>query len=171
MKRVLLLQIVVFLFGWLFFGIEFTKPVDITSADWPILSQGMNFSIHIPAIYLLFLGVTIAPFAEELQFRGPFWMGIRHGGFANFLEQHWAYFWLIVVASGLIFGLLHTNYSMPWRLFAAFFGATSVWLVLRYKKLWPTILMHYGWNIFLASVEFFLSPYIREDLARMITFN
>lgn len=86
---------------------------------------------------LLFLAVAIlTPIKEELIFRG-----IIHRFF-----EHRYHFWVGLIISSLIFGLLH--FGFPWS--AIFMGAVFVWLYRVTNSLLPPILLHIAWNGFAA---------------------
>lgn len=78
----------------------------------------------------LFLLVLVAPFTEELLFRGLFLRGFRdrYGKLTA------------VLASGLLFGIIHLN---PWQFIAtSAAGAVLAWWALETGSLWPCIYGH-----------------------------
>jgi membrane protease YdiL (CAAX protease family) len=81
-------------------------------------------------ISMLFLGGIIAPFAEELFFRGVLFRWIR---------DRWGA-WAGVLISGIIFGAAHGEVSVA--VAASVLGFILAWIYDRSKSLWPSIIIH-----------------------------
>lgn len=93
-----------------------------------------------------FLAVgVIAPFAEELLFRGVIFAGL-----AQYLPLWWA-----AIISGIIFGAAHLD---PWSIVPlAVVGTGLALLYRRTGSLWPNIIAHGAFNTF-ALVLVYLFP-------------
>lgn len=85
-------------------------------------------------IIILFGMAVITPVKEEFLFRG-----ILHG----FLSEKWG-FWLGLILSSVIFGLLHPGYAIS----ASIMGAVFVGLYRLTRSLIVPILLHIVWNAF-----------------------
>lgn len=93
-----------------------------------------------------FLAVgVIAPFAEELLFRGVIFAGLAQ----------WLPVWLAAAISGIIFGAAHLD---PWSIVPlAVVGTGLALLYRRTGSLWPNIIAHGAFNTF-ALVLVYLFP-------------
>lgn len=82
------------------------------------------------AIAMILLVGLAVPFAEELFFRGLLyrWMRVRWG------------FWVGLLFSSLVFGLLHVDPSLIGATFIM--GLALGWIYERSQSLWPSILIH-----------------------------
>jgi membrane protease YdiL (CAAX protease family) len=82
------------------------------------------------AIAMILLVGLAVPFAEELFFRGLLyrWMRSRWG------------FWIGLLGSSLVFGLLHIDPSLVGATFIM--GIALGWIYERSQSLWPSILIH-----------------------------
>jgi membrane protease YdiL (CAAX protease family) len=78
---------------------------------------------------MLLLGGVIAPFAEELFFRGVLYPWLRGWG-VNFG----------IIVSSVIFGAVHGELSVGAS--AAVLGLIMAWLVERSQSLWPAVVVH-----------------------------
>jgi len=100
-------------------------------------------------------GVLLAPFVEELFFRGLLVaIPVRMGGIA---------FWPVAIASGLLFGSLHVSWGdgiaageLPVLLVTGIGGVWYAWLVRTFAwNLWTTICLHAvmnaAWQLFAIS--------------------
>jgi membrane protease YdiL (CAAX protease family) len=92
--------------------------------------------------YLTFFlaSVVIAPFAEELVFRGYL---------MNLWRARWGT-WAGVLLSSLVFGLFHFERAI----FAAVMGIAFALIYLRYDSLWPGVILHAAVNF--AAFPWFL---------------
>lgn len=174
-KTVFLLQCLALLFVWVFFGMEYTKSVTIDSRSMPgvwLISRFIHivpFTFHFPVILLLLFGVTFSPVIEELMYRAPFWFAIRGKRFQNPSGTSKLLLWGMATIVSVQFGMQHNNYALPWQFFTAFMGLSWTWLVIKHKRLWPTIFLHYVWNVILASIELVNSPHVHQELTNLIT--
>lgn len=82
------------------------------------------------AISMFVLGGLLAPFAEELFFRGVFY---------RWLRDRWGV-WPGILISGLVFGALHGEISIAGA--AAVLGFLLAWVYERSGSLWPAVLIH-----------------------------
>ena len=81
-------------------------------------------------VLILVLLMVVAPFAEEVVFRGVI-MASLHRRFGPV----WA-----IVGSGLLFAFVHVQ---PATVFAiVFVGLALGWLAMRYRSIWPSIIAH-----------------------------
>jgi membrane protease YdiL (CAAX protease family) len=95
--------------------IEFLLPEDLTD---------------ISAFLMLLLAGVIAPFAEELLFRGVFY---------TMLKERWGV-WPGVLISSFVFGLAHANFAVG---LTAFLLGILLALVFEYSQsLWTAVLIH-----------------------------
>lgn len=78
---------------------------------------------------MLLLGGVVAPFAEELFFRGVLYPWLRRWG-VNFS----------IVVSSVIFGAVHGELSVAAS--AVVLGLIMAWLVERSQSLWPAVIVH-----------------------------
>jgi hypothetical protein len=76
--------------------------------------------------------VLIAPFCEELFFRGFLFAGLR---------SRWS-LWPAAIVSGLIFGLVHAPTGVTAVVPLAALGIALCWLYDRTGSLWPCVLAH-----------------------------
>lgn len=120
-----------------------------------LLSGGANSQY--PQLYnalMLFLLVVYAPLVEELIFRG-------------FLLQRWATKWGIrngLIASSLLFGVLHINNPVGLTLFGFLMGL----LYVRSRSLWIPIACHSLNNLAAVGIDR-LSTWIASDPAEAVT--
>lgn len=99
-------------------------------------------------ILLALLVVCVAPFVEELVFRG-----VLLSGLASRMPVGWA-----IVLSALIFGCVHLpDFGFAWYPVPALvlLGIASAWLRIRTRSLWPSITLH-ATNNLVASLAWFL---------------
>lgn len=92
-----------------------------------LVPEGLN----VPgALAMLLLGGVIAPFAEELLFRGVLyaWLRGRLG------------VWPAILISAAIFGVVHGEVSVG--VAAGVLGAILAWVYERSRSLWPAVLIH-----------------------------
>lgn len=108
----------------------------------------------------LFRGTVVAPYVEELFYRG-----IVLGGLVANHSRTSAIVW-----SSILFSVSHLN---PWQLSTALVvGGVLAWWVIRTGSLWPAIVGHALNNLFFTTATHFEIPFfvIREDL-NVVTFN
>jgi membrane protease YdiL (CAAX protease family) len=102
------------------------QPFENPQLDF-LLPEGLS---AVDALAMIFLAGFAAPFGEELFFRGVLYTMFR---------ERWA-IWLSVVASSLIFGLIHGNFAVG---ITGFLLGVVAALVFEYSKsLWTAILVH-----------------------------
>ena len=90
---------------------------------------GVHDSVLLAVLAGVFV-IGIAPFAEELFFRGFLFQSLR---------QSWG-IWLAAPASGLIFGAVHFE---PDKLVPlAILGTALAWVFHRTRSIWPCIFIH-----------------------------
>ena len=96
------------------------------------------------ALFMLILVGFLAPFAEELLFRGVIY---------TFLRERWG-IWLGVLVSSLIFGLMHGNLAVG---VTGFLLGIVAALVFEYSKsLWPAVIVHVINNSLKVSLLYIL---------------
>ncbi|MDO8536666.1 MAG: CPBP family intramembrane metalloprotease, partial [bacterium] len=129
------------------------------------------YTATFPSTLLLLMAVTIIPLVEEVGFRGlPLWLS-KWPRIKNFMEKSPWNLWIVILGLNLYFGKWHSNYPVEWRVATFIFGVSWSWLAFRYRTIWPTIRLHYRWNIMLATIEFFSSPYVALELYKMVVFK
>ena len=99
-------------------------------------------------LLLAVLVVCVAPFVEELVFRG-----VLLSGLASRMPIGWA-----MLASAIVFGCVHLpDFKFAWYPVPAliFLGLASAWLRVRTRSLWPSITLH-ATNNFIAAVAWFV---------------
>jgi len=99
-------------------------------------------------ILLALLVVCVAPFVEELVFRG-----VLLSGLASRMRSGWA-----IVASALIFGCAHLpDFKFAWYPVPALvlLGLALAWLRLKTRSIWPSITLH-ATNNFVAAMTWFM---------------
>jgi membrane protease YdiL (CAAX protease family) len=96
-------------------------------------------------IITIAMSCLIAPFVEEILFRGIFLRSFL----ANYSVRH------AIVLSSLLFALYHQNiYQFP---VAFLFGSFSGWLYVNTRSLWPSVLAHTSYNS-LATLFSYTQP-------------
>ncbi|MCI5144559.1 MAG: CPBP family intramembrane metalloprotease [Candidatus Electrothrix sp. AR3] len=89
------------------------------------------------------LAVLLAPFIEELLFRGVI--------FAGFCRS-WGMLWAIIVST-LVFVLLHLSemiYFWPSAIFVSGMALLALWLRLKAQAIGPAVAIHFAYNGILA---------------------
>jgi len=94
------------------------------------------------AIAAILAVVVIAPFAEELFFRGFFFAGLR---------TRWG-LWPSALLSGAIFGLVHAPTGPTAAIPLAGLGVGLAWLYNKTGSVWPCMLAHFLNNALAISV-------------------
>jgi membrane protease YdiL (CAAX protease family) len=82
----------------------------------------------------------LTPVKEEILFRG-----ILH----RFLEKRY-HFWVGLIVSSLVFGLLHFDFPVS----AILMGAVFVYVYRMTRSLVPAMLLHIVWNSFSSAMQF-----------------
>ena len=99
-------------------------------------------------LLLALLVVCVAPFVEELVFRG-----VLLSGLASRMPIGWA-----MLASAVVFGCVHLpDFKFAWYPVPALIilGLVSAWLRVRTRSLWPSITLH-ATNNFIAAIAWFV---------------
>jgi membrane protease YdiL (CAAX protease family) len=99
-------------------------------------------------LLLALLVVCVAPFVEELVFRG-----VLLSGLASRMPIGWA-----MLASAVVFGCVHLpDFKFAWYPVPALviLGLVSAWLRVRTRSLWPSITLH-ATNNFIAAIAWFV---------------
>jgi membrane protease YdiL (CAAX protease family) len=99
-------------------------------------------------LMLAVLVVCVAPFVEELVFRG-----VLLSGLASRMPIGWA-----MLASAIVFGCVHLpDFKFAWYPVPALIilGLVSAWLRVRTRSLWPSITLH-ATNNFIAALAWFV---------------
>lgn len=108
----------------------------------------------------LFLGSVVAPYVEELFYRGIVLSGLLAKN-----TRTWAIIW-----SSILFAASHLN---PWQFPATLVaGGVFAWWVIRTGSLWPAIVGHALNNLIFTSFFHFEIPYfaLSDDL-NVVAFN
>jgi membrane protease YdiL (CAAX protease family) len=102
------------------------QPMENPQLDF-LLPEGLS---ALDAIIMLLLAGIVAPFGEELLFRGVFY---------SFLRERWG-IWIGVIISSLLFGLMHGNLAVG---LTGFLLGVVAALVFEYSKsLWTAVIVH-----------------------------
>src|SRR6185312_1904314 len=112
--------------------------------DVSVLAGNVSIGMR---LLLALLVVCVAPFVEELVFRG-----VLLSGFASRMPIGWA-----MLASAIVFGCVHLpDFKFAWYPVPALIilGLVSAWLRVRTRSLWPSITLH-ATNNFIAAVAWF----------------
>jgi membrane protease YdiL (CAAX protease family) len=139
---VLLGVIVLFLGGALTHLLAGHHQVD---QDVSLLAGNVSVGMR---LLLAVLVVCVAPFVEELVFRG-----VLLSGFASRMPIGWA-----MLASAVVFGCVHLpDFKFAWYPVPALIvlGLVSAWLRVRTRSLWPSITLH-ATNNFIAAIAWFV---------------
>jgi membrane protease YdiL (CAAX protease family) len=116
------------------------QPMENPQLDF-LLPDGLS---AMNALFMLILVGFLAPFAEELLFRGVIY---------TFLRERWG-IWLGVLVSSLIFGLMHGNLAVG---VTGFLLGIVAALVFEYSKsLWPAVIVHVINNSLKVSLLYIL---------------
>jgi membrane protease YdiL (CAAX protease family) len=140
---VLLGVIVLFLGGALTHLLAGHHQVD---QDVSLLAGNVSIGMR---LLLALLVVCVAPFVEELVFRG-----VLLSGFASRMPTGWA-----MLASAVVFGCVHLpDFKFAWYPVPALIilGLASAWLRVRTRSLWPSITLH-ATNNFIAAIAWFVA--------------
>jgi membrane protease YdiL (CAAX protease family) len=123
------------------FGI--TAPSNVVQ-----IVQGFGTSPVAMAIGYLLVGV-VAPFVEEITFRGVVFGGLRSGwGTAAG-----------VIVSGALFGIVHLVplEALP----LALIGMGLAAILMRTRSLWPAVIAHGCYNVVVLTIAFTSVPFVR----------
>jgi len=102
------------------------QPFDNPQLDF-LLPEGLS---ALDAILMLLLAGIVAPFGEELLFRGVLY---------TFFRERWG-IWLSVVLSSFLFGLIHGNIAIG---VTGFLLGVAAAIVFEYSKsLWTAVIVH-----------------------------
>lgn len=123
--------------------------VVMTIIDGPLKSanqEGLEFIMYesIP-LYALMTGV-LAPFLEEVIFRGVLYQGIKH----------YSKMWIAVLVSSFAFGFIHVSSSIftgniSDLIYLFLYGGIGLIFVVAYEyndSIWACILLHGAYNLF-----------------------
>ena len=113
--------------------------------DVSVLAGNVSIGMR---LLLALLVVCVAPFIEELVFRG-----VLLSGFASRMPIGWA-----MLGSAVVFGCVHLpDFKFAWYPVPALviLGLASAWLRVRTRSLWPSITLH-ATNNCIAAVAWFL---------------
>lgn len=113
--------------------------------DVAVMAGKVSSGMRIP---LALLVVCVAPFVEELVFRG-----VLLSGLASRMHIGWA-----MLASAIVFGCVHLpDFKFAWYPVPALIllGLALAWLRVRTRSLWPSITLH-ATNNFIAAIAWFV---------------
>ena len=116
------------------------QPMENPQLDF-LLPDGLS---ALDAIFMLILAGFVAPFGEELLFRGVLY---------SFLRERWG-IWIGVFVSSLLFGLMHGNLAVG---LTGFLLGVVAALVFEYSKsLWTAVIVHVINNSLKIALLYFL---------------
>ena len=116
------------------------QPMENPQLDF-LLPEGLS---AMNAIFMLILAGIVAPFGEELLFRGVLY---------TFLRERWG-IWLGVIVSSLIFGVIHGNLAVG---LTGFLLGIVAALVFEYSNsLWTAVIVHAINNSLKIALLYFL---------------
>ena len=97
---------------------------------------------------LLFSSLIMAPLIEESMYRGPLFL----------LRKHLSVFvwWLLAIFLSVLFALSHGTYGLS-LLPVVVLGITSSWLIMRTKRFWPCLTLHFLYNFYVVSYPLYQS--------------
>ena len=98
----------------------------------------------VSVILILVLLMVVAPFAEEVIFRG-----VVMGSLQRRYGASWA-----IVGSGLLFAIVHVQLATVVAII--FVGLALGWVAMRYRSIWPSIIAHSLFNGVSAAAIFWL---------------
>ena len=111
---------------------------------------GVDFIDGNGAWRYVWTSLLLAPLAEEILYRGLVVSALREA-----LPR-----WTVVIASGILFYLLHLAYGKDWRLLHYIpAGMILAWAFLATRKLWVPILLHFLGNVLMGI----------DDLIRLLS--
>jgi CAAX protease family protein len=125
---VIVLMIVIFVVNWLYSYLITVLHLNVQTNDQLLLQQSKVAPLSTYAT--LFAAVFIAPFCEEVFFRGFVFPGLRHG-----MSLGWA-----IIISSLLFGIAHADPGSFPILFVI--GLALAFLRWRTQSIWPCIMLH-----------------------------
>jgi membrane protease YdiL (CAAX protease family) len=120
------------LFGYYVFAIAFASLVIEPEQEDVSGDLGVGDENLLVAVLAVLLIVVLAPVSEELFFRGFLFAGLRR----RFS------LWPAVIASGLLFGLVHATTGLTTVPLLAVFGGLLAWFYAWSGSLWPCVVMH-----------------------------
>lgn len=126
---------------------------DLLAGSHPLQQDIVTLALNAPPglrILLALVGVGVAPFVEELVFRG-----VLLSGLASRMPVGWA-----IVLSALIFGCAHLpDFKFLWYPIPALvlLGLVLGWMRVQTRSLWPSITLHASYNSVAVVAWFFLA--------------
>ena len=135
--------IVTLVFNFIMNMIQMISGVDFSAVDFS--TDDNAFSRIVNVIAMMFL----APFFEELLFRGTFVRNSSRYGT-----------WHVIIATGILFGLWHMNYEQTFATTA--FGMVGAFLYIKTRSILPSMLFHFCFNTIGTIQSFFVNADIKE---------
>ena len=127
-----------------------------------ISGLSMFFFNMILAIILFKFTETEGSIGYNPEFLGDYWIYIGNI-FSNFYEEFiYSVFllisfkytfkknWIAIILTGLIFGLIHTQYPIHFRMVLSIFGFVTSWVVIKTNSIWAAWLSHMLVDILMA---------------------
>lgn len=138
--------------GWTVLQLALVMPVvEHLTGETQDVSQFEDLEGNVPMLLLLLLlSWTLAAVGEELAFRGYLFTRARQA-----LGPGRAALVGAVLASSLLFGLIHTEQGAVGVVLATIDGVFYAWLRIRYDSLWASVLAH-GTTNTIGMVAYFL---------------
>ena len=139
------IYLVTYVFNFIMNLIQSVLGVDFQAIDFS--ADDNAFSRIVNVIAMMFL----APFFEELLFRGTFVRSSSRYGT-----------WHVVIATGILFGLWHMNYEQTFA--TAAFGMCAAFLYIKTRSILPSMLLHFCFNTIGTIQSFFVDADIKEKV-------
>lgn len=97
---------------------------------------------------LLFSSLIMAPLIEESMYRGPLFLLRKHLSLLVW--------WLLAISLSLLFALSHGVSGLA-LLPLVVLGLTSSWLIIKTKRFWPSLALHFLFNFYVISYPLYQS--------------
>ena len=107
----------------------------------------------IPDPHALATSLVAAPLMEEVIYRGPLFL-VR-----NRLKA--PYWWLAGIVLAVVFAASHGRSGVS-MLPLFVLGIGSLWLITATRRFWPSLLLHFLYNFFMASIVVYASLWIAD---------
>lgn len=139
------IYIVTLFFNFIMNLIQRVLDVEFTAIDFSADDNALSRIVNVIAMMFL------APFFEELLFRGTFVRNSSRYGT-----------WHVVIATGIIFGLWHMNYEQTFA--TAAFGMATAFIFIKSRSILPSMLLHFCFNTIGTIQSFYVDADMKEKI-------